>query len=249
MCEQSPQNWGNFHLITLYICIIPVDAVLCNLHTCVCTEFLMTCAEIFTKGLPESPAVQAAKSRSSTSASSKPSATSQASQQPKEEAPKNDMRIKAVLKDPEIIIVADSSTVDTNALILRVNLLWSSSSFPLSTHSSSSFVFFFSAPFLSSSSSLFLLLLHFHCLLHHLFQYGGNIIQLLLFLLILPFYLSSTCFLLFFLFSPLHLLHLLLFFCFFILVIVFFIIFFIMEGTLFANCVYFRYLFLDHWWD
>ncbi|XP_071479699.1 intermembrane lipid transfer protein VPS13A-like [Diadema antillarum] len=109
-----------------------LDAILRNLRACICTEFLVTCTEIFTKGLPQSPTATQS-SKSSTSVAAKPSTTSQATEEGKkkeeeeEEASKPDMKIKAVLQDPEILLVADSSTMDTNALILKtageVNLI------------------------------------------------------------------------------------------------------------------------------
>lgn len=99
--------------------MISVDAILRNLRACICTEFLVTCAEIFTKALP---AAQGTKS--GTSIAAKPSTTSQApaAAAPAEEGTKNDMQIKAILQNPEIILVADSSTKDTNALILQVSM-------------------------------------------------------------------------------------------------------------------------------
>ncbi|XP_030829188.1 vacuolar protein sorting-associated protein 13C isoform X3 [Strongylocentrotus purpuratus] len=107
---------------------IILDAILRNLRACICTEFLVTCAEIFTKALP----ADAQGTKSGTSIAAKPSTTSQASAAaaaPAEEGTKNDMQIKAILQNPEIILVADSSTKDTNALILQasgeVNLIQS----------------------------------------------------------------------------------------------------------------------------
>lgn len=100
-----------------------MDAILRNLRACICTEFLVTCAEIFTKALPANAAAQGTKS--GTSIAAKPSTTSQApaaAAAPAEEGTKNDMQIKAILQNPEIILVADSSTKDTNALILQVSM-------------------------------------------------------------------------------------------------------------------------------
>ncbi|XP_063952525.1 intermembrane lipid transfer protein VPS13A-like isoform X3 [Lytechinus pictus] len=115
---------------------INLDAILRNLRACICSEFLVTCAEIFTKALPSDAAAQGTKS--STSLTSKPSTTSSQTPPaaPAEESPKNDMQIKAVLQDPEIILVADSTSMDTNALVLQtsgeVNLIQSDGTMKMS---------------------------------------------------------------------------------------------------------------------
>ena len=92
-----------------------VDATISSIQACICMEFLMTVAEIFTKGMEESAANAAEKrARAPTSAQT----TQQTTQ---ETAPsQGTMTIHAKLEQPEIVLVADMSKDDTNALFLKV---------------------------------------------------------------------------------------------------------------------------------
>ncbi|XP_071825694.1 intermembrane lipid transfer protein VPS13A-like isoform X3 [Apostichopus japonicus] len=104
-----------------------IEANLQNLHACICTEFLMSAANIFTKGMAESAKTAPEKpARISTQPKAVPATTGQTSSSqpasaPPVEAPpqQGSVSIKAAIKRPEIILVADSSSKDTNALVLQ----------------------------------------------------------------------------------------------------------------------------------
>ncbi|XP_022087078.1 vacuolar protein sorting-associated protein 13A-like [Acanthaster planci] len=97
-----------------------IDASVRNFHACVCAEFLMTVAEIFTKGLEESQVVKKEEKKKPIKAvtqtpTNTPTGTPEATEAP----PVGVITIKALLDNPEIVLVADSSKKDTNALVLR----------------------------------------------------------------------------------------------------------------------------------
>lgn len=88
----------------------------------------MSAANIFTKGMAESAKTAPEKpARISTQPKAVPATTGQTSSSqpasaPPVEAPpqQGSVSIKAAIKRPEIILVADSSSKDTNALVLQV---------------------------------------------------------------------------------------------------------------------------------
>ncbi|KAJ8035599.1 Vacuolar protein sorting-associated protein 13C [Holothuria leucospilota] len=99
-----------------------------NLHACICTEFLMSAANIFTKGMaesaktaPEKPITRSQPPRAVPPSTSQASASKPAPAPPPQEEQKQQgsISIKAAIERPEIILVADSSTKDTNALVLQ----------------------------------------------------------------------------------------------------------------------------------
>ncbi|XP_072019770.1 intermembrane lipid transfer protein VPS13A-like [Amphiura filiformis] len=97
-----------------------VDAVINNIQALICVEFLMTIADIFTKGMAESAEKKAEKEEALVAAQSR-AATPAASQQSQQAAPpQGTMTISATLEQPEIVLIADVSKDDTNALFLKL---------------------------------------------------------------------------------------------------------------------------------
>ena len=79
----------------------------------------MTVADIFTKGMAES--AEKAEAKAQMAASQPKAASSSASKQSQEAAPpQGTMTISATLEQPEIVLVADVTKEDTNALFLKV---------------------------------------------------------------------------------------------------------------------------------
>ncbi|XP_041355806.1 vacuolar protein sorting-associated protein 13A-like isoform X2 [Gigantopelta aegis] len=93
-----------------------VDVRVSSLLICVCSEFLMTLADFFTKGLPKAPEQPA-----------KPDATKvvKTEVKPAVEAappPEGEMVIQLVIEKPEIILIEDQLNKSTNSLTVDMGL-------------------------------------------------------------------------------------------------------------------------------
>ncbi|XP_038046817.1 vacuolar protein sorting-associated protein 13C-like isoform X3 [Patiria miniata] len=97
-----------------------IEASVRNFHACVCAEFLMTVAEIFTKGLEESAVAKTEeKKKPIKTATQTPTNTPTGTPEDPDAPQQGVITIKALLDNPEIVLVADSSKKDTNALVLK----------------------------------------------------------------------------------------------------------------------------------
>ena len=84
----------------------------------------MTVADIFTKGMAESAEKKAEKEQALVAAqpAQARAAASAASQEQQAAPPQGTMKITAVLEQPEIVLIADVTKEDTNALFLKVRI-------------------------------------------------------------------------------------------------------------------------------
>ncbi|XP_071787909.1 intermembrane lipid transfer protein VPS13A-like isoform X9 [Asterias amurensis] len=98
-----------------------IEASVRNFHACVCAEFLMTVAEIFTKGLEESavPKPEDKDKKPVKKAMQTPNNTPAGTPDAQESTQQGVITVKAILDSPEIVLVSDSSKKDTNALVLK----------------------------------------------------------------------------------------------------------------------------------
>ncbi|XP_077994048.1 intermembrane lipid transfer protein VPS13A-like isoform X3 [Glandiceps talaboti] len=88
-----------------------------NIFICVCIEYLLTVADFFTKGLPKKetppPDEEEDKSKKLVKADA---------QKESKEVETSPTRIVLSVENPEIVLVADSSDVNTNALVLQTSV-------------------------------------------------------------------------------------------------------------------------------
>ncbi|XP_064596162.1 intermembrane lipid transfer protein VPS13C-like isoform X2 [Liolophura sinensis] len=97
-----------------------VDVKINSIHVCVCTEFLMSIADFFVKGMPPAPKEPP----------QLPSAKKGVKKAPVKEKPKlapppeSEMSITVSLGRPDIILIEDPSSYDSNAIILETEMMF-----------------------------------------------------------------------------------------------------------------------------
>ncbi|XP_070537095.1 intermembrane lipid transfer protein VPS13A-like isoform X2 [Ptychodera flava] len=87
-----------------------------NLFICVCTEYLLTVADFFTKGLPKKEATDEKDHESKKLNSSKDAKHTNLTHH---EKPTSSTRITLSIENPEIVLIADPNDLNTNAIVLQ----------------------------------------------------------------------------------------------------------------------------------
>ncbi|XP_036365427.1 vacuolar protein sorting-associated protein 13A [Octopus sinensis] len=96
-----------------------VTVKVCNLHICVCLDYLMTLGNFFTQGATKT--ANASESKRSIQ-DSKTSKTTVSAAPAAPERPTSNMNINVSISHPEIVLIEDQCNSETNALVLHSNI-------------------------------------------------------------------------------------------------------------------------------